>query len=115
MAGSSAVDWCPYIPPGITARYLSIPNGAMGPEAAIEQLRGALALGAHRAVLLETDGREFGPIATAEALVVSSCLAYLALVRKESWPGLACSSVAQDSICAMPPPKTLYSLGFRRP
>src|SRR5689334_8094345 len=31
----------------------------LGPEAAIEQLRGALALGAHRAVLLETDGREF--------------------------------------------------------
>src|SRR5206468_6536846 len=30
----------------------------LGPEAAIEQLRGALALGAHRAVLLETDGRE---------------------------------------------------------
>src|SRR5205823_6567670 len=40
----------------------------LGPEAAIEQLRGALALGAHRAVLLETDGREFGPIATAAAI-----------------------------------------------
>ena len=37
----------------------------LGPEAAIEQLRDALALGAGRAVLLETDGREFGPIATA--------------------------------------------------
>ena len=40
----------------------------LGPEAAIDQLRDALALGAHRAVLLETDGREFGPIATAGAI-----------------------------------------------
>ena len=40
----------------------------LGPEAAIDQLRDALALGAHRAVLLETDGREFGPIATAAAI-----------------------------------------------
>ena len=40
----------------------------LGPEVAIEQLRGALALGAGRAVLLETDGREFGPIATAAAI-----------------------------------------------
>ena len=34
----------------------------LGPEAAIEQLRGALALGAHRAVLLETDGQKLGPM-----------------------------------------------------
>jgi electron transfer flavoprotein beta subunit len=40
----------------------------LGPADAAEQLRGALALGAHRAVLLETDGREFGPIATAAAI-----------------------------------------------
>jgi electron transfer flavoprotein beta subunit len=40
----------------------------LGPEEAIEQLRGALALGAGRAVLLETDGSEFGPIATAAAI-----------------------------------------------
>jgi electron transfer flavoprotein beta subunit len=40
----------------------------LGPEAAIDQLRDALALGASRAVLLETDGREFGPIATAAAI-----------------------------------------------
>jgi len=40
----------------------------LGPEEATEQLRGALALGAHRAVLLETDGREFGPTATAAAI-----------------------------------------------
>ena len=40
----------------------------LGPDVAVEQLRDALALGAHRAVLLETDGREFGPIATAAAI-----------------------------------------------
>jgi electron transfer flavoprotein beta subunit len=40
----------------------------LGPEAAIDQLRDCLALGAGRAVLLETDGAEFGPIATAEAI-----------------------------------------------
>jgi len=40
----------------------------LGPSAAVEQLRDALALGAGRAVLLETDGREFGPIATAKAI-----------------------------------------------
>jgi electron transfer flavoprotein beta subunit len=40
----------------------------LGPEAAVEQLRDALALGADRAVLLETDGREFGPMATAAAI-----------------------------------------------
>ncbi|MGA8297099.1 MAG: hypothetical protein WB770_08670 [Acidimicrobiales bacterium] len=40
----------------------------LGSEAAIEQLRNAIALGAHQAALLETDGREFGPIATAKAI-----------------------------------------------
>jgi electron transfer flavoprotein beta subunit len=40
----------------------------LGPPAAVEQLRDALALGAGRAVLLETDGREWGPIATAAAI-----------------------------------------------
>jgi len=46
----------------------SVTAATLGPEDAIEQLRGALALGAGRAVLLETDGREFGPIATAAAI-----------------------------------------------
>jgi electron transfer flavoprotein beta subunit len=44
----------------------------LGPPEAVEQLRGALALGAHRAVLLETDGREFGPIATASAIAAEA-------------------------------------------
>ena len=41
----------------------------LGPPEAADQLRDALALGAGRAVLLETDGREWGPIATASAIV----------------------------------------------
>jgi electron transfer flavoprotein beta subunit len=40
----------------------------LGPPAAVDQLRDALALGAHRAVLLETDGREWGPMATAREI-----------------------------------------------
>jgi electron transfer flavoprotein beta subunit len=43
----------------------------LGPEAAAGQLRDMLALGASRAVLLETDGREWGPIATAGAIVAA--------------------------------------------
>jgi electron transfer flavoprotein beta subunit len=40
----------------------------LGPPEAVEQLRDMLALGAHRGVLLETDGREWGPVATAAAI-----------------------------------------------
>jgi electron transfer flavoprotein beta subunit len=43
----------------------------LGPAAAADQLRDMLALGASRAVLLETDGREWGPMATAEAIVAA--------------------------------------------
>jgi electron transfer flavoprotein beta subunit len=41
----------------------------LGPAEAVDQLRDMLALGASRAVLLETDGREWGPMATARAIV----------------------------------------------
>jgi electron transfer flavoprotein beta subunit len=41
----------------------------LGPEAAIDQLRDAMALGVERAILLETDGREWDPVATAAAIV----------------------------------------------
>jgi electron transfer flavoprotein beta subunit len=44
----------------------------LGPAAAADQLRDALALGAGRAVLLETDGREWGPIATADAIIAET-------------------------------------------
>jgi electron transfer flavoprotein beta subunit len=40
----------------------------LGPAEATEQLRDLLALGAHRGVLLQTDGREWGPTATAAAI-----------------------------------------------
>jgi electron transfer flavoprotein beta subunit len=40
----------------------------LGPPEADAQLRDMLALGAHRAVLLRTDGREWGPSATASAI-----------------------------------------------
>lgn len=41
----------------------------LGPAAAEEQLRDAMAMGVERAVLLETDGREWDPGATAAAIV----------------------------------------------
>jgi electron transfer flavoprotein beta subunit len=43
----------------------------LGPEAAVDQLRDAMALGIERAILLETDGREWDPIATAAAIAES--------------------------------------------
>ncbi len=54
----------------------------LGPPAAADQLRDALALGAHRAVLLETDGREWGPIATAAAIAAQA--------RRQAESGLGC-------------------------
>ena len=41
----------------------------LGPAAAEEQLRDALAMGIEHAILLETDGREWDPTATANAMV----------------------------------------------
>lgn len=41
----------------------------LGPEDAIEQLRDAMSLGIDNAVLLETDGSEWDPIATSGAIV----------------------------------------------
>jgi electron transfer flavoprotein beta subunit len=41
----------------------------LGPAPAAEQLRDAMAVGIDRAILLETDGREFDPVATAAAIV----------------------------------------------
>jgi electron transfer flavoprotein beta subunit len=66
----------------------------LGPAVAADQLREALALGAKRAVLLETDGREWGPIATAEAIVAE--------VRRHAADGpgydlLLCGNEAADT------------------
>jgi electron transfer flavoprotein beta subunit len=41
----------------------------LGPEVATEQLRDAMAIGIDKAVLLETDGADWDPIATAGAIV----------------------------------------------
>jgi electron transfer flavoprotein beta subunit len=41
----------------------------LGPEAAVDQLRDAMALGIERAILLQTDGHEWDPVATAAAIV----------------------------------------------
>ena len=41
----------------------------LGPEAAADQLREAMAVGVDRAILLETDGRDWDPVATAGAIV----------------------------------------------
>jgi electron transfer flavoprotein beta subunit len=41
----------------------------LGPAAAEEQLRDAMAIGIDRAILLETDGRDWDPVATAGAIV----------------------------------------------
>jgi electron transfer flavoprotein beta subunit len=41
----------------------------LGPAAAEDQLRDAMAIGIDRAILLETDGRDWDPIATAGAIV----------------------------------------------
>jgi electron transfer flavoprotein beta subunit len=41
----------------------------LGPTAAEEQLRDAVAIGIERAILLETDGRDWDPVATAAAIV----------------------------------------------
>ncbi len=41
----------------------------LGPAAAEEQLRDAMAIGIDRAILLETDGRDWDPIATSNAIV----------------------------------------------
>ena len=43
----------------------------LGAEAAVDQLRDAMALGIERAMLLETDGREWDPVATASAIVAA--------------------------------------------
>ena len=41
----------------------------LGPDAAADQLREAMAIGVERAILLETDGTDWDPIATAGAIV----------------------------------------------
>jgi electron transfer flavoprotein beta subunit len=51
----------------------------LGPEAAADQLRAAMAIGIDRAILLETDGQDWDPVSTAAAIV--------AAIRAESAAG----------------------------
>jgi electron transfer flavoprotein beta subunit len=53
----------------VTARGGSVTVLTLGPEAATEQLRDALALGAEHAILLETDGQDWDPGQTAAGIV----------------------------------------------
>ncbi len=81
----------------------------LGPPAAADQLRDTLALGAERAVLLETDGGEWGPIATAEAIVAE--------VRRHaaSGPGydlLLCGNEAADTGDYQVGIRVAYALGW---
>ncbi len=43
----------------------------LGPEAAADQLRAAMAIGIDRAILLETDGQDWDPVSTAAAIVAA--------------------------------------------
>ena len=45
----------------------------LGPEAATDQLRDAMAVGMQQAVLIETDGSDWDPVATAAALTEAIC------------------------------------------
>ena len=53
----------------IEAQGGSVSVLTLGPPEAVEQLRDAAAIGAGRLILLETDGREWGPLATTDAIV----------------------------------------------
>jgi len=75
----------------------------LGPPAAADQLRDMLALGASRAVLLETDGREWGPIATAEAIVAAA--------RRSAGAADAPARPAGDADAPAPPPYDLLLFG----
>ena len=85
----------------------------LGPPAAADQLRDMLSLGASRAVLLETDGREWGPIATAEAIVaqVTGAAADPAASPAPALPDPAASPApALSDPAASPEPARPYDL-----
>lgn len=84
----------------------SVTVATLGPASAADQLREMLALGANRAILLETDGSEWGPVGTAAALVeelggrgfdllifgneAADTGGYQVPVRAAHWLGLPC-------------------------
>jgi electron transfer flavoprotein beta subunit len=64
----------------------------LGPPDAVAQLRDMLALGAHRGVLLETDAREWGPMATAAAIASA-----VRALDAASFPLILCGNEAADT------------------
>jgi electron transfer flavoprotein beta subunit len=64
----------------------------LGPPEAAGQLRDMLALGAHRGVLLETDGREWGPAATAAAIAAA-----VGGFGDSAFPLILCGNEAADT------------------
>jgi electron transfer flavoprotein beta subunit len=84
----------------------------LGPPTAADQLRDMLALGASRAVLLETDGREWGPIATAGAIVaeLTGAAADPAASPAPALPAASASASALPDPAAPPAPNLPYDL-----
>jgi electron transfer flavoprotein beta subunit len=64
----------------------------LGPASAASQLRDMLALGAHHGVLLETDGAEWGPIATADAIAAA-----VISLGPSAFPLILCGNEAADT------------------
>ncbi len=64
----------------------------LGPPEAAGQLRDMLALGAHHGVLLETDGREWGPVATAAAIAAA-----VTGIGDAAFPLILCGNEAADT------------------
>jgi electron transfer flavoprotein beta subunit len=78
----------------------------LGPPEATDQLREMLALGAQRGVLLETDGSEWGPIATAAAI------AAVAVDREEPFDLLLFGNEAADTGDYQVPVRVAHLLGL---
>jgi electron transfer flavoprotein beta subunit len=76
----------------------------LGPAEAAGQLRDMLALGAHKGVLLQTDGTEWGPMATASAIA--------ATVREREFDLLVFGNEAADTGGYQVPVRVAHALGL---
>jgi electron transfer flavoprotein beta subunit len=76
----------------------------LGPPEAADQLRDMLALGAARAVLLQTDGAEWGPVATAAAIAEA--------VRDGGYDLLLFGNEAADTGGYQVPVRVAHALGL---
>src|SRR6266699_2534370 len=71
----------------------------LGPEAAADQLRDAMALGIERALLLESNGREWDPVATASAIVQAiEATDRRAMVRRQTESGWETAEVSLPAV-----------------